>query len=142
MKRLLQLLLAFSIAAPVASAQPPEPPKNPGKPTEFFVARRQALAARKVAAKERMRQFKAARAAEQEKLYQDWHERYLADAPVREQYYRTQESAYQTETALAQQRTAYFYAAGPPVILPVFPPYTPSCSINRCSFYTTNYGGW
>jgi len=140
MKRLLLLLLTISIAAPVALAEPPQKPKNPGKPPEFFAARREALAARKEAAKERMRQFKAARAAEDEKLYQDWHDRYIADAPVREQYYRTQESAYQTETALAQQRTAYFYAAGPPMILPVFSPYIPSYSTNRCSFYATNYG--
>ncbi|MCI0332086.1 MAG: hypothetical protein L0228_02525 [Planctomycetes bacterium] len=96
MKHLLLVLLALAVAAPTALAQPlpkPQnpaiekpPSKNPGKPPEFFKARRAALAARKEAAKERMQQFKAARAAAEEKAYQEWHERYIADAPVRVQY--------------------------------------------------------
>src|SRR3954447_11231559 len=44
---------------------------------DLFAARRRAQIERKQAQIDRMNQFKAARAAEQQKLYQDWHERYL-----------------------------------------------------------------
>ena len=57
--------------------------KNPGQLIELLAARRRAEIDRKQAQIDRMMQFKAARAAEQQKLYQDWHERYLADTPVR-----------------------------------------------------------
>lgn len=96
-----------------------QPPKKSGKPPEFFAARRQAQIDRKKAAKDRMRQFQAARAEREEKLYQDWHERYLADTPVRVEYWRAQARAYE---ALA---TPYYYAVAPPVILPVIPIYAP-----------------
>jgi hypothetical protein len=118
MKRLLLVTFAFLMAAPITLAQPLEPPKNPGKPPEFFKARREALAARKQSQKDRMRQFKADRAAADEKAYQEWHERYLADTPVRVEYYRALASAYEADAALAY-RTPYYYSAGPPVILPV-----------------------
>jgi hypothetical protein len=91
--------------------------KPAGKPPEFFAARRQAQRDRKQAAIARMRQFKADRAAAEEKLYQDWHERYLADTPVRVEYYRALARAYEAD-ALAW-RTPWFFAAGPPVIVPV-----------------------
>jgi hypothetical protein len=58
-----------------------------------------------------MKQFKADRAAEQEKLYQDWHERYLADTPVRVEYYRAQAAAF-------TYGSPYFYSPTP-IILPV-----------------------
>jgi hypothetical protein len=68
---------------------------------------------------DRMNQFRAARAAEEAKLYQDWHERYLADAPMRVEYYRALTAAYQAPPTLPYYSTPYYYGAGPPVILPV-----------------------
>ena len=73
---------------------------------------------RKQAQIDRMNQFKAARAAEEQKLYQDWHERYLADTPVRVEYYRALAAAYQSQPAIPYYTSPYFYGAGPPVILP------------------------
>jgi hypothetical protein len=99
------------------AAQPAN--KKVGKPPEFFAARRQAQIDRKQAQIERMKEFKAARAAADEKLYQDWHERYLADTPVRVEYYRALAAAYQSQPALPYYGGPYFYAAGPAVILPV-----------------------
>ena len=70
-----------------------------------------------------MNQFKAARAAEQQKLYQDWHDRYLSDAPVRVEYYRALTAAYQSQPALPYNTSPYFYGTDPPVILaPVYAP--------------------
>src|SRR5262245_50849277 len=67
-------------APPAGPAAPAEAAKkDAGKPREFFAALRRAQRDRKQARIERMKQFQAARAAEQQKLYQDWHERYLAD---------------------------------------------------------------
>jgi hypothetical protein len=115
-----------------ALQQPPAPrlplgpqaaPKKPGQPPDLFAARRQAEKDRKQARIDRMNQFKAARAAEQQKLYQDWHERYLADTPVRVEYYRAQAAAYQSQAAIPYYSPPYFYGAGPPVILP--PVYAP-----------------
>jgi hypothetical protein len=64
-----------------------------------------------------MQQFKAARAAAEQKAYEDWHERYLADTPVREQYYRAQANAYLYDAA-------YYNYWGPPVVIvPVVPVY-------------------
>jgi hypothetical protein len=109
---------AINAAPPgVAGGQPNHNPaaqpanKNPGKPPEFWVARRAELNARKQAQVDRMKQFKAERAAEQEKLYQDWHERYLADTPVRVEYYRAQAAAF-------AYRSPYYYSPAP-IILPV-----------------------
>ncbi len=85
---------------------------------ELYAARRRAQIDRQQARIDRMNQFKAARAAEQEKLYQDWHERYLADAPVRVEYYRAMTAAYQSQPAIPYYASPYFYGAGPPVILP------------------------
>ncbi len=109
---------------------PPRPPlgaqpgkKSPGELQNLYAARHQAEKERKQARIDRMNQFKAARAAEQQKLYQDWHERYLADTPVRVEYYRAQAAAYQTQPAIPYYTPPYFYAAGPPVILsPVYAP--------------------
>jgi hypothetical protein len=98
--------------------------KRVGKPPEFFAARRQAQRDRKQAAIARMKQFKADRAAAEEILYQDWHERYLADTPVRVALARAYEA-----NALAW-RTPYFYAAPAPMIVPiVYSPviYAPTC---------------
>jgi hypothetical protein len=96
---------------------PAAQPKKAGKPPEFFKARREALAARKQARLDRMRQFQADRAAAEEKLYQDWHERYLADAPVRQEIVRQ-------EAALA--RDQFYYAQ--PIYVPIYPVYTPIVS--------------
>ena len=86
-------------------------------------ARRQADKDRKQVRIDRMNQFKAARAAEQKKLYEDWHNRYLSDAPVRVEYYRALTAAYQSQPALTYSTSPYFYAADPPVILtPVYAP--------------------
>jgi hypothetical protein len=110
--------------APIAPQQPPaaqpankNAAKPRGKPPEFFAARRQAQRDRKQAAIARMKQFQADRAARVEKLYQDWHERYLADTPVRVALAR----AYEAD-ALAW-RTPYFYAAPAPIVVPII--YTP-----------------
>ena len=166
MNRILLLTIAFCIAAPIALAQqlppsqnpaalPPQaapgfaggqpaqnvaplpPQKNPGKPPEFFAARRQAQIDRKQAAKQRMQQFKAARAVAEEKLYQDWHERYLADAPVRVEYYRALARAYEADAALAYS-TPYFYNAAPPIVL--FPIYSPI--YQPATYGTYFYWGW
>jgi hypothetical protein len=171
MNRILLLALAFCIiTAPLtlaqqlpppqnpAAAKPPLPPqapalppaarglarpqpKNPGKPPEFFAARRQAQIDRKQAAKQRMQQFKAARAVAEEKLYQDWHERYLADAPVRVEYYRALARAYEADAALAYS-TPYFYNAAPPIVLiPVYSPiYAPI--YQPATYGTYFYWGW
>jgi hypothetical protein len=91
----------------------------------LYAARRRAQIDRKQAQIDRMNQFKAVRAAEEQKLYQDWHERYLADAPVRVEYYRAMTAAYQSQPAIPYYTTPYFYGAGPPVILT--PIYAPVC---------------
>jgi hypothetical protein len=106
---------------PPLGGQPAQ--KNPGQPLDFLAARRQAEKDRKQARIDRMNQFKAARAAEQQKLYQDWHERYLADTPVRVEYYRALAAAYQSQPAVSYYSPPYYYGAGPPVILaPVYAP--------------------
>ena len=106
---------------PVLGAQAAK--KNPGQPLDLLAARRQAEKDRKQAQIDRVKQFKAARAAEQQKLYQDWHERYLADAPVRVEYYRALAAAYQSQPAIPYYSPPYFYGACPPVILtPVYAP--------------------
>jgi hypothetical protein len=127
-------------AAPaIAGGQPAK--KNSGKPPEFFVARRQAQIDRKQAQIDRMKQFKAARAAEQERLYQDWHERYLADTPVRVEYYRALARAYEADAALAY-RTPYFYT-GPPIFVPVIPVYYYAAPIYPAPIYGTFIAwGW
>src|SRR5262245_25858312 len=104
-------------AAPGAPAEPAKK-KNAGKPPEFFAALRKAQRDRKQARIERMRQFKAARAAEDQKLYQDWHERYLADTPVRVEYYRALAAAYESQPAFPYYGSPYVYVASP-VIVPV-----------------------
>jgi hypothetical protein len=134
-----------------APQQPPPRPmlgaeaakKNPGQLQELFAARRRAQIDRKQAQIDRMNQFKAARAAEQQKLYQDWHERYLADAPVRVEYYRALAAAYQSQPAIPYYSLPYYYAAGPPVILaPVYAPVV-STTIYRPFTYGTFYSwGW
>jgi hypothetical protein len=115
--------------------------KNAGQPLDLFAARRQAEKERKQAQIDRMKQFKAARAAEQQKLYQDWHERYLADTPVRVEYYRAQAAAFQPQAGLSYYRQPYFYGAGPPVILP--PVYAPVVSTPIYQPYGTFFSwGW
>ena len=91
-----------------------------------------------------MNQFKAARAAEEQKLYQDWHERYLADTPVRVEYYRALAAAYQSQPAIPYYTSPYFYGAGPPVILPaVYGPVVSAPSYCRPVTYGTFFSwGW
>ncbi len=142
----LVLLVAFTMHAPFSHAElpppaarglapPQQPPaaqqalptppqRNPGKPPEFFAARRQAQIDRKEAAKKRMREFKAERAAREEKLYEDWHDRYLADTPVRVEYYRAMARAYEVEAAYAYYAGPYYYYS-PPAILSAYPIYAP-----------------
>jgi hypothetical protein len=70
-----------------------------------------------------MNQFKAARAAEEQKLYRDWHDRYLSDAPARVEYYRALAAAYQSQPTLPYVTAPYFYAAGTTTILaPIYAP--------------------
>lgn len=102
--------------------------KTPDQWRALFAARRRAENERQQARMDRMNQFKAARAAEEAKLYQDWHERYLADTPVRVEYYRALAAAYQSSPATAYYSSPYYYGGGPVVILPaVYAPviYTP-----------------
>jgi hypothetical protein len=63
--------------------------------------------------------------AAEQKLYQDWHERYLADTPVRVEYYRALARAYEADTAFALSLAPYYYGAGPPIIYPAIPIYAP-----------------
>jgi hypothetical protein len=115
--------------APQAAANNAAQPKKAGKPPEFFKARRELLAARKQAAKDRMRQFKADRAAAEQKAYEEWHERYLADAPVRAELVRA-------EAALERARFDYYYAQPIYVpVYPVYPVYTPIISFGYQPFY-------
>jgi hypothetical protein len=123
-----------------AAANNAAQPKKAGKPPEFFKARRELLAARKQAAKDRLRQFKADRAAAEQKAYEEWHERYLADAPVRAELVRA-------EVALTRDRFAYY--AYQPVyvpVYPIYPVYTPIFSFGYQPFYGPIYGqfwcGW
>jgi hypothetical protein len=111
--------------------------QTPEKLRELLAARRQAEKDRKQARIDRMNQFKAARAAEQQKLYQDWHERYLADAPVRVEYYRAL-AAGQSQPAISYYGTPYFYSAGPSVILP--PVYAPVFATPVCGTFFS--WGW
>jgi hypothetical protein len=105
-------------AGPALGAQAVK--KNAGQTLDFFVARHQAQEFRKQARIDRMNQFKAARAAEEQKLYQDWHERYIADTPVRVEYYRALAAA-QSQPAISYYSTPFFYGVGPPVVLaPVY----------------------
>jgi hypothetical protein len=107
-------------AAPVAGQTTKQTPQQL---RAVLAGLRQAEKDRKQARVDRMNQFKAARAAEEQKLYQDWHERYLADAPVRVEHYRALTAAYQSQPGIPyyNSTTPYFYAAGPPLILaPVY----------------------
>lgn len=116
---------------PGLGAQPAK--KTPDQLSALYAARRRAQIDRKQAQIDRMNQFKAARAAEEQKLYQDWHERYLADAPVRVEYYRALAAANQSQPAIPYYTSAYspyFYGAGPAVILPVV--YGPVVSTSIC----------
>ena len=124
--------------APRVPVAAPAAKKNPGELKDLYAARLRLQNARKQAQIDRMNQFKAARAAEQQKLYRDWHERYLADTPVRVEYYRAMAAAYQSQPAVPYYTAPYYYGAGPPVILaPVYAPlvYTPV-------YGTLFYGGW
>jgi hypothetical protein len=87
------------------------------------MARHKAEKERLQARMDRMNLTQAARAAEEQKLYQDWHQRYLADTPVRVEYYRAQAAAYQSQAVIPYFGVPYFYAAGPAVVLP--PIYAP-----------------
>ena len=115
-------------AGPPLGAQPVK--KNADQLRELYAARRRAQIERKQAQIARMNQFKAARAAQEQKLYQDWHDRYLADAPVRVEYYRALAASYQSQPAIPYYASPYFYGAGPPVILPVV--YGPVVSTPIC----------
>jgi hypothetical protein len=84
--------------------------KNPEKLRALVASLRQAEIDRKQARIDRMNQFKAARAADDQKLYQDWHERYLADAPVRVEYYRALTAAYQSQPVVPYYWTPYYWS--------------------------------
>jgi hypothetical protein len=112
--------------------------QTPAQLRAVLATLRQAEKERKQARIDRMNQFKAARAAEEQKLYQDWHDRYLADAPVRVEYYRALAAAYQSQPAISYYTTPYYYGAGPSVILP--PIYAPV--IAAPVYGTFFYGGW
>jgi hypothetical protein len=92
--------------------------KNPDPMRELILARLKAEKERQQAKLDRMNQAKAARAAEEQKLYEDWHQRYLADTPVRVEYYRALAAAYQSQPAVPYY-TPYFYGPNPPLIYPV-----------------------
>jgi hypothetical protein len=123
-----------------AQQQPPAPAavaatgkKTPEQLQALYAARRRLQIERKQAAVDRMNQFKAARAAQEQKLYQDWHDRYIADAPVRVEYYRALAASYQSQPAVPYYTSAYspyFYGAGPAIILPVI--YGPVVSTPVC----------
>ena len=92
--------------------------KTPEQLHQLILARHKAEKERLQARMDRMNQAKAARAAEEQKLYHDWHERYLADTPVRVEYYRALAAYYQSQPAISSY-TPYYYGASPSVILPV-----------------------
>jgi hypothetical protein len=130
--------------APIPPQKAPQqpaaaPPGGPAAKTKAeklratLAALRQAEKDRKQARIDRMNQFKAARAAEEQKLYQDWHERYLADAPVRVEYYRALAASYQSQPAISYYGTPYFYGAGPSIILP--PVYAPVIAAPVCGTF-------
>jgi len=90
-------------------------------------ARRQQLKAREA------QKIQALRDRRQQ-AYRDWHERYIADTPVREQYYQALANRYSLESALASERAAYFYDRTVfasfviyPDYWPVFPVYIGNC---------------
>jgi hypothetical protein len=116
--------------------------KNPGKPPEFFAARRQAQIARREAAKQRMRDYQAAQFAHEQKMYEDWHERYLADTPVRVEYYRALADAYEASAAASYERAAFFNSFYPPIYFPpVYYPYYYGPAY-PAPIYGTVYIGW
>ena len=136
-----------AVVPPQNAPQQPDAPQA-GQPTKKSPQQippvpsrlRQTEKDRKQARVDRMNQFKAARAAEEQKLYQDWHDRYLADAPVRVEYYRALTAAYQSQPALSYYNyaTPYYYSASPAVILP--PVYAP---VIATPVYGTFFcGGW
>ena len=100
----------------------PNVKKNPDPLHDLIMARHKAEKDRLQARMDRANLAQAARAAEDQKLYQDWHQRYLADTPVRVEYYRALAAAYQSQPAIPYYGGPYFYA-GPAVILP--PIYAP-----------------
>jgi hypothetical protein len=117
--------------------------KNPEQLRALVAALRQAEKDRKQARIDRMNQFKAARAAEEQKLYQDWHERYLADTPVRVEYYRALAAAAQSQPAISYYTPPYFYGADPPVILPVvYAPVIATPVFRPCSYGSVYSWGW
>jgi hypothetical protein len=127
---------------PAAPADNAAPKKNPGKPPEFFAARRQAQIARREAAKQRMRDYHAARFAHDQKMYEDWHERYLADTPVRVEYYRAMADAYEASAAASYERAAFFNSFYPPIYFPpVYYPYYYGPAY-PAPIYGTVYIGW
>jgi len=138
------LLPQPAIIPPQNAPQQPVPPQvgpiakqTPQQLRAVLAGLRQAEKDRKQARVDRMNQFKAARAAEEQKLYQDWHERYLADAPVRVEYYRALAASYQSQPAVSYYNytTPYFYTADPPLVLaPVYAPIlaTPACGTFFC----------
>lgn len=110
-----------------AQQQPPvqQPPqgaqnakKNPDPLRDLIVARHKAEKERLQARMDRANLAQAVRAAEQQKLYEDWHARYLADTPVRVEHYRALAAAYQSQPAISYYGPPYYYGAGPAVILP------------------------
>ena len=75
--------------------------------SDLALARRHEAKQRAEERRQRMLEFQAARAEQAQRDYEDWHERYLADTPVREKYYEALDSAYRAEEVLAYERAAY-----------------------------------
>ena len=97
---------------PVYKPIPPSEPRKlritvAPKYSDNALARRQEARLRAEERKQRAQEFRAARAEQAQLDYEDWHERYLADTPVREKYYQALDSAYRAQEALAYERAAY-----------------------------------
>jgi hypothetical protein len=75
--------------------------------SDLALARRQEAKLRAQERKQRMVEFQAARADQAQRDYEDWHQRYLADTPVREKYYQALDSAYRAEEARAYAAAVY-----------------------------------
>jgi len=81
-------------------------------------ARRQQLKAREA---QKMQDFRDRR----QQAYREWHERYLADTPVREQYYQALATRYSLESALVNERAAYFFVRPVYASFVIYPDYWP-----------------
>ncbi|MEX2306138.1 MAG: hypothetical protein WD738_01000 [Pirellulales bacterium] len=117
MKRLLLILIVGFVGTQAFAAYPPH-----------LQARRLALKARKAEQKKAMYEFKA-------REYQDWHERYLADTPVREQYYRALANRYELEASVYRAPSMYFWRRD---YWPIVPDY--GFGVWRPAYFAVYYG--